>query len=318
MKKLTVFMILFILASLFLLSTTSFAQKFTIDKKIELDQLPQLKTYEEVILFQSSRNGNVDIYAYLLNKESKPVMTHVASKFIQLTDDQYVDSSPCLSPDGSQIAYVSERNGSYQVIVMNADGSNPIILTEGNYPVWSPDGEKLAFADTDSGSLRRVNKDGSNLYVYLSFSGNSYIKDLSWSLNGQKIAFEGFNASNSGQIWTINAENDASSTKLTEEATFDPAWSPDSSKIAFVKNVSGNKEIFIMDADGTNQLRLTNNPSDDLDPCWTEDNRIVFSSDRTGSGDLYIMDSNGSNQTRLTQNSGFDRSPDWGKISFKN
>ena len=155
MKKISVFAIILIMTSLFLLSvTSSSAQKFTIDKKIELDQLPQLKTESkrEVVLFKSYRNVNVDIYAYLLNQDSKPVLTHIPQKVIQLTDDQYNYSNPCLSPDGSQIAFASDRQGISRIFIMNTDGTNLRRLTAStnsteveSYPVWSPDGEKLAF-----------------------------------------------------------------------------------------------------------------------------------------------------------------------------
>ena len=92
-------------------------------------------------------------------------------------------------------------------------------------------------------------------------------------------------------------------------------------KIAFVSDRDGNNEIYVMESDGSNQTRLTNNPADDTQPAWSPDGaRIAFVSQRDGNYEIYAMSADGSNQTRLTNNSEFDLSPDWspdgGKIVF--
>jgi Tol biopolymer transport system component len=89
-------------------------------------------------------------------------------------------------------------------------------------------------------------------------------------------------------------------------------------KIAFVSNRDGNNEIYVMDADGSNQTRLTNNPADDSSPAWSPDGaRIVFTSNRDGNLEIYAMNADGSNQTRLTNNSADDVSPDWSPDGMK-
>jgi len=92
-------------------------------------------------------------------------------------------------------------------------------------------------------------------------------------------------------------------------------------KIAFVSDRDGNSEIYVMDAAGQNQTRLTENKADDESPAWSPDGkRIAFSSDRDGNWEIYVMDADGKNQTRLTENQAFDQWPVWGpdgtKITF--
>jgi Tol biopolymer transport system component len=96
---------------------------------------------------------------------------------------------------------------------------------------------------------------------------------------------------------------------------FDPAWSPDGKRIAFTSTRDGNNEIYLMNADGSTQTRLTNNAAIDIDPKWSPDGRILFNSTRDVQGDIYVMDDNGANVTRLTVfHAGH---PDWSRDGSK-
>lgn len=98
-----------------------------------------------------------------------------------------------------------------------------------------------------------------------------------------------------------------------------PAWSPDGAKIVFYSDRDGASEIYVMNADGPGQTRLTNNPSQDLLPALSPDGaKIAFVSNRDGTDlwdpsahEIYVMNADGSNQTRLTNNTWADSSPTW-------
>ena len=94
-------------------------------------------------------------------------------------------------------------------------------------------------------------------------------------------------------------------------------------RIAFVSDRDGNSEIYVMDADGNNQTRLTNNllNIEDNYPNWSPDGRqIAFVSNRDGNPEIYVMDANGRHQTNLTKNKSGDFYPVWSpdgkKIAF--
>ena len=92
-------------------------------------------------------------------------------------------------------------------------------------------------------------------------------------------------------------------------------------KISFVSNRDGDREIYVMDPDGLNQINLTNNPDWDEQPAWSPDSRrIAFMSNRDGNSEIYVMDANGGNQINLTNNSSEDYEPAWSpdgrKIAF--
>ena len=93
-----------------------------------------------------------------------------------------------------------------------------------------------------------------------------------------------------------------------------PAWSPDGRQIAFESDLDGDKEIYVMNADGSNVRQITHNTLWDEGPAWSPDGtKFVFSS---GADDLHLdiwtMNVDGSNPRQLTTYPGRDESPDWG------
>ena len=83
-------------------------------------------------------------------------------------------------------------------------------------------------------------------------------------------------------------------------------------KIAFTSDRDGNGEIYAMNADGSGQINLTNNPATDGAPSWSFDGtKIAFTSFRDGNGEVYVMNADGSGQTRLTNNPASDSGPTW-------
>ena len=190
----------------------------------------------------------------------------------------------------SKIAFSSDRDGNYEIYVMNPDGTNATRLTNNtaidDFPDISPDGSKITFESNRSGSseIYVMNADGSS-QTRLTFSGSN--TNPAFSPDGTKIVFISTRSGGRG-VWVINSDG----TGETQLATFTangggrPHFSPDGSKIVFDWDISfGGSlrgQIFIMNADGSSLLNITNNSSiDDYDPAYSPDGtKIVFSSDR--------------------------------------
>ena len=100
----------------------------------------------------------------------------------------------------------------------------------------------------------------------------------------------------------------------------DAAWSADGHRIALTSQRDGNPEIYVMNADGSEQTRLTAHGAIDADPTLSPDGkRVAFNSTRDGNPEIYVMNVDGSAQTRLTFDPAVDQQADWsdGTIAFE-
>ena len=83
-------------------------------------------------------------------------------------------------------------------------------------------------------------------------------------------------------------------------------------EIAFTSDRDGNAEIYTMNADGTIQTNISNNPATDTNPRWSPDGtKTAFNSDRDGNPEIYTMNADGTGQTNISNNPAFDFNPDW-------
>lgn len=93
----------------------------------------------------------------------------------------------------------------------------------------------------------------------------------------------------------------------------EPAWSPKHQRIAYRSIRQGNHEVYVVNADGSDDTNLTTNQAMDIEPAWSPDGQwIVFSSNRTYDFDLFIMRADGSGLLQLTKTHGKDSNPSWG------
>ena len=178
---------------------------------------------------------------------------------------------------------------------MDADGKNLTQLTDGVGPVWSPDGQRIAFStffhgrDGD-GDIYVMDADGKNLTQLITqlIDSLDYAWQLSWSPDSQRIAFTSERSSRQVgldmaiHVMDADGKNLTRLTDLSAWGAF-PVWSPDGQRIAFESLRDGNYDIYVMDADGKNLTRLTDHPATDWHPAWSPDGqRIAFTSFRHG------------------------------------
>ncbi len=232
--------------------------------------------------------------------------------------------TPTPTPPASSIVFSSNRDGNFEIYVMNADGSGQTRLTNNPasdvHPVFSADGTRIVFQSDRDGvqQIYVMNRDGSGQTRLTNTSANENSPSVSRVDN--RIAFASGRDGNF-EIYVMNLDG-SNQMRLTinTEHDFEPAWSPDGTKIAFRSTRDGNEEIYVMNADGTGEVRLTNSPLLDRDPTWTPDGRIVFASVRNNEHGIYVMNPDGTNVTRIPNTGpndvGPSVSPDGERIVF--
>jgi TolB protein len=228
---------------------------------------------------------------------------------------------PAASADGRRIAFV--RHG--DIYVIRADGSQPRQLTRGgtteSAPVWSTDGRWLAYTSESAGgrtSIWKMRSDGSRK---TRLAVGRTLGTPAWSPDGRRIAFAAAN----WRIWVMNASG-GEKRQLTHGPNgggvdWAPSWSPDGRRLAYESNVGTGpqqltNEIWLVNADGSHQVRLTHNAVNDDHPSWSPDGSwLVFSSEMPGHSvhHLWLMRPNGKGLHRATSWPAAQFSPSWAR-----
>jgi Tol biopolymer transport system component len=227
----------------------------------------------------------------------------------RVTYDAATDIMPVFSPDGREIAYASNREGSFDIYVIPAEGGAPTRLTnlvdDALHPTFSPDGRRIAYCRLSSRTNRweiwMVDRDtGQEKLLHYGMFPEWNPDPARPSIvfqQGRERSRRFFG------IWTIDIV-DGEASAPTEIASAEnyacmhPTWSPDGTRIAFVA-VPGQDidaqirptlaDIWIVGADGRERRQLTLSGSFNTQPSWSRDGSIYFTSDRSGMDNVWAL-----------------------------
>jgi TolB protein len=236
--------------------------------------------------------------------------------------------SPAWSPDGTKLAYVGHANRCAPCIfTVHADGTNRQVLFDPkgkmkfrflDTPTWSSNASRLAFCAL--GKRRRftkifvVNANGIGL-TNISGTANDHDCDPSWSPDGSTIAFDDQAA---GTLLTMQPDGSSRTVIAAEGRPFNPSWTADSQEILFSAYSGSRRDVFRIDADGTDLEQLTATPRRWEWQAVASPNgrRIVFVRSQRASlaspDDLWIMRANGLGPHPITRTKALDEfGPSW-------
>jgi Tol biopolymer transport system component len=253
---------------------------------------------------------------------------------------------PTWSPDGSQIAFTSNRGGDFDIYVMKSDGSDQRRLTNmagrDSSPAWSPRGDQIAFVNggdtTFAGMVNSTVCNHPNIYL-VSADGGLPVKltdkgantDPSWSPDGKRIAFTS-DRDGDYEIYLLDVGGDRLVQLTYNEGVddVDPSWSPDGASIAFgrgyakwdfcrmegiIENPLGpdtsawGADLYVVGVDGSGLERLTFN-GNNSDPAWSSNGSgLAFTKGGDAGFELFYVELAGLSQTRVADGADFDLSP---------
>ena len=235
---------------------------------------PRWNSDGDELAYVSEADGQSDIFVARFGEEDPEQFLT-----IRITSAESREMLGDWSPDGQWLVFSRQGEDDVQGLwLRNPDGVNQLRLTDGadSDPVWSPDGDAIAFVRDDLGN--------NDIYLVKPEDDEDWRDEIS------------------EERWLKSDEEEHS-----------PAWAPDGDTLAFVTTRDGNAEIYIANANEDDPpQRLTINESSDTEPVWSPDGeRIAFVSDLFGETEILVMDLDGANQQRLTHNEVKDHSPDW-------
>jgi TolB protein len=226
----------------------------------------------------------------------------------------------------TEIAFVSDRSGSKEIYLMDADGGRQRAITANRsingFPSWSEDGDSIVFT-----SYRHRNRPE----LFVATRGRDGPQRLFSNLEPELSQYRGVFDRVGKRLAVVMTEGGPSEIysvrldarkirRITRNRSIDisPSWSPNGKRIAFSSDRSGGPQIYVMDADGGNARRLTYDGSYNSAPAWSPDGRwIAYERDLGGQFDIWLIDPEGKVNVPLITHPRSDEAPTWAPDSRK-
>ena len=260
------------------------------------------------IVFTSDRDGNLEIYSVRADGRGDEK---------NLTESPRDEFSPSLSPNGRHVAFLSGGSDDMRLEVLRIPGEERTQVFPGGSeitrPKWGPNSDRLAYALTqESGNAVYVSDSEGEESVLLSKVAADGVGG--WSPEGNFVVFSVRDGTEQGLY--IRNPDGVNEFRRTQSPDYGAVWSPDSRYIAFLSTRDGNPEIYVVDPEEGEEVRVTDSEAPEYDLSWSPNGkRLLFVTERDGNAEIYAVEIKDrgmpDNLTRLTHNEVRDEQPTW-------
>jgi Tol biopolymer transport system component/predicted Ser/Thr protein kinase len=263
------------------------------------------------IAFAMPTEGAVGIYVKQLN-QNEPT---------RLTDDKWNNQTPVWSPDGRQIAFVSNRDDKSAIWTISPDSRTPVLKTNLEMDFnscqllkWSNDGKRFFFQkgralktiELDSGKVEDISLPLANIGSEFSVSQDESLVAFA-SVQGER-----------GRLWVYNLKTEELTEILNQvDPIFSPVLLPDNKRLIFSSNQSGSSHLYITDLVSKKKARITFGDFNTFSSAVSADGRRIVFISETNVANIFALDVDSKEEIRLTEETRMQLFPDLSKDRTK-
>jgi Tol biopolymer transport system component len=250
------------------------------------------------LLYESRRTGTADVWVLPINGDSAR----------QLTRDVRNDYGPEWSPDGTWVAFLSERGRQTDIWIVPAAGGTPERVTDDEAAEsdmqWVPGTTEIAFTTgvVRSGLWTRSLAGGAERRLT---PDSVRVGDFDLSPDGSQVVYQVIRGGGVSDLEIVPVAGGPPRTLVAGSAECrSPQWSPDGTKVLFISDRSGNRDVWVVDAAGGEPRDLTDWPTNEFTAAWSADGASVYfisARDATPLYDLWQVPVDGGEPRRLTR-----------------
>lgn len=280
---------------------------YNLSKDEAVDSRPSRAPNDSWVVFQSNRDGNVELYyTDLLG----------SGEAIRLTETQANNTNPMYGPDAQTVVFQSDRNGRFDLFTIDQQSGEEVQITSNPAddvnPFFSPEIETLVFQSNRNGNWDLYVLDVETLTEKRLTDSPEDETFPAWSPNGKLIAYIVEDEDGGTNLFAMNVETGQVKQVTTDGKTVNAVWSPEGDRIAYQSERDGNLDVYSFDFRTNKEYRVTDYEGLDSGPTWDcGGTNLAFTSDRDDDPNIFQVFWQGGPAGNMTIDPATDKWSQW-------